>query len=126
MGKRLAQIEATVDRCIVSPARRALETARIIAVEIGYPHGEIVLDGRLYEASGEDCLDVVHAVGDGLTLLLLIGHNPGLQDTAEALAPGLVDSLPTCGLVQMTFDAPSWSAIGRETLVDGLVIDPRH
>ena len=126
MGKHLAQMGVTVDRCIVSPARRALETARMIALELDYPHSEIVLDGRLYEASEEDCLDVIHATDDSLTVLLLIGHNPGLQDTVEALAPGLIDRLPTCGLVQMTFDVASWSAIDCGALVDGLVGVPHH
>lgn len=120
MGKRLAQRAASPDQIISSPAVRALTTAKIMAEEIGYPPDEIIVDERLYGADIPEWLAVIRGLDDALEHVLLVGHNPGLTDLVNDLSPDGVDNVPTCGVVEMTFDVETWTRIGsvEPTAVD--------
>ena len=54
MGKRLGKRGVKPDLLVSSPALRALTTAQLIAVEIGYPRKDIVVDERMYASSPDD------------------------------------------------------------------------
>jgi phosphohistidine phosphatase SixA len=43
--------------------------------------------------------------------VLICGHNPGLADLARHLSGGAVDDLPTCALVVLEAELPSWSGL---------------
>jgi phosphohistidine phosphatase SixA len=43
---------------------------------------------------------------------VLVGHNPGFEELAEALAADREEiRLPTSGLAQLEFDVPGWNAV---------------
>jgi phosphohistidine phosphatase len=42
---------------------------------------------------------------------MLVAHNPGLADLAHHFASE-VTHMPTCAVVELTFDAPSWADFG--------------
>ena len=113
MGKRLAQRGYYTDALVSSPAVRALATAEAIAIEIEYPWEEIVVDQRLYGADVTDWLEVIHNLDNVLDHVMCIGHNPGLTDLVDYLAPYQVGHVPTCGIVELTLDVDRWSLVGR-------------
>jgi len=112
IGDQLAKRDVKPDLMLSSPAVRALETAEIIAKKLDYKRKKIVVDDRLYAATAEDLLDVVHKLGDKLERVMLFGHNPELTELAHRLSRKITN-MPTCAVAEFTFDAKSWSSIGK-------------
>ena len=112
MGERLAKRDAKPDLIRSSPARRALTTAEIIAKKLDYRRKDIVVDDRLYAVGADDLLDVIHKLGDKLERVMLFGHNPELSELAQRLS-SKITYMPTCAVAEFTFDAKSWSKIGK-------------
>lgn len=86
IGRWLRGQHLVPDRVLSSPARRATQTAHAVCAELGYPAECILWDERLYLASRETLLEVLADQSGHPQRLLLIGHNPGLEDLLEYLA----------------------------------------
>jgi phosphohistidine phosphatase len=112
MGERLAKRDAKPDLILSSPARRALRTAEIIAAKLDYKRKAIVVDDRLYAASPDDLLGVIRELDDKLARVMVFGHNPEMTELAHRLSSDITD-MPTCAVAEFTFDAKSWSQIGK-------------
>src|SRR5262249_23909353 len=77
---------------------------------------EIIFDERLYAATPQVVLSIVRAQNDAKRSLLVIGHNPGLQEMAELLiAAGdvelrerLREKFPTAALAVIDFAVKKW------------------
>src|SRR3546814_4971218 len=79
VGRHMRSLDMHFDQVTASPAARVKETLE--SVETGYgapldPH----FDRRIYLASAETLLDVIHDTPDNADTLLLVGHNPGLEE----------------------------------------------
>jgi phosphohistidine phosphatase len=74
----------TFDRVLASPARRVIETVE--EVEVGYGPLRPDYDERLYLASAAALLEIVRATPESVERLLLVGHNPGLEEIALRLS----------------------------------------
>ncbi|MGO4152142.1 SixA phosphatase family protein [Cupriavidus sp. YAF13] len=107
MGKRLADRGVEPDLLVSSPALRALTTAQLIADEIGYKRKDIVIDERLYASSPDNLLAVICALDDGLSRVMLFGHNPEFTGLAQRLSGTVVD-MATCAIAEFCFDAKAW------------------
>jgi phosphohistidine phosphatase len=110
------------DRILCSPARRTRDTWAGISAAMSTQlptAADIVFDGRLYGATRQGILSVIQDQDDSAHTLLLIGHNPGLQDAAEWLiAAGdvelreqLHEKFPTAGLAVIDFALDRWSRV---------------
>jgi phosphohistidine phosphatase len=66
-------------------------------------------DERLYLAQPKEILEVVRGVGSRVRHLMLVGHNPGLSEFAQALSnnPELGE-LPTSAVYAVDLDIRSW------------------
>jgi len=105
------------DLALVSPARRARETWTLVAAAFPElpPHQT---DPRLYMATADALLDVVRAARADATLLIL-GHNPGLEEFARTLVgrgnaearKRLAGSFPTAALAVIEFAADDWAEL---------------
>ncbi|MFB7589994.1 histidine phosphatase family protein [Streptomyces sp. NPDC056169] len=84
-GRFLAETGEQPDLVLCSPARRARDTWELAAAELDGPP-PTRHDPRLYGADAEELLDVLHAVPDEAGTVLLVGHNPGLEDLVLLLA----------------------------------------
>jgi phosphohistidine phosphatase len=109
---------------LCSTARRARET--LDRIEPALNTSAVHLEPDLYAASAHALLARLRSVGDTVESVLLIGHNPGLQDLALELArPGsaadaLAAKYPTAALATLAFEASSWRELdrGRAELVE--------
>ena len=118
MGAYLARHALLPDRILVSPSRRTLETWELASRPLSRPR-EPVVDERIYEASADLLLDLLRDQPETCHLLLVVGHNPGLQDLALRLvATGdadarrrLAEKYPTGGLTVIDFAVDDWSAV---------------
>ena len=115
MGKRLAKRDVKPDLILSSPAMRALTTAEIMAKKLDYKLKDIVVDDRLYAGAVDDLLNVIHKLGDKLERVMLFGHNPELTELAHRLSSEITH-MPTCAVAEFTFNAKSWSKIGKANL----------
>jgi phosphohistidine phosphatase len=100
---------------ICSPARRARETYDGVA-----PGGELVIEPDLYGATEEVVLDRLRRVPKGTPSVMVVGHNPQLQELVLMLTGGeLRGKFPTGALATLTFGCP-WSELsaGGAKLVD--------
>ncbi len=84
-GKWLKEHGHVPDRVLVSPSRRTRETLEQVLAIIGYV--EQREDRRIYEATSGTLMQVVDEHRD-IGRVLLVGHNPGLEQTAALLASG--------------------------------------
>ena len=119
VGRHWRAIGLGFDHVVASPAQRVTET--IDHVTTGY--GEAlapVWDRRIYLASATTLLDVVHTLPADADHVLLVGHNPGLEDLVLLLVPDSGEQLlrdaveakfPTASTAQLRFDAADWSDI---------------
>lgn len=118
MGGYIARHSLIPQRILCSPARRTRETWAGIAAQ--WPTDlDVVFDDRLYAATPPIILSLVRAQNDATRTLLVIGHNPGLQETAELLiAAGdvelrerLREKFPTGALAVIDFAVDKWGRI---------------
>jgi phosphohistidine phosphatase len=86
MGTWLKKKKIIPDLIVSSPAARAERTALIVCREIGFDPACIILDKRMYEASRDDLLKIIAAHAQEAGCLLLIGHNPGLEELLDYLS----------------------------------------
>lgn len=111
MGKRLAKRGARPDHIISSPAKRALATARIIVGELGREESEIEVDERFYHSSASELVDVISGFDNRWDQVMIFGHNPEMTEIVNRLSSEYVENVPTCGVVQLTFDVGGWEEL---------------
>jgi phosphohistidine phosphatase len=94
------------DLIISSDAVRARLTAEAVATSARYA-GDILLDPQLYLASPADIVAALRTVRERAETVMIIGHNPGLEDLVEQLT-GEQQDLPTAALVQIVLPIDQW------------------
>jgi phosphohistidine phosphatase len=113
MGALLAEEGLIPDVILSSTAKRARSTADTVAESSGYD-GEIVYTRDLYHADPESYLYVLRAQPASHESVMVVGHNPGLEELVDVLT-GESQRLPTCALVQVSLPLEGWEALTDET-----------
>lgn len=93
-GKRTAPLSGSwimkrvgpCDRALVSTATRTQQTWQLASQAGGLTATETVSESRVYAASWWDLLDLIREQSSGVSRLLLLGHNPGMEDLSHELA----------------------------------------
>jgi phosphohistidine phosphatase len=116
MSDHLDAEEIRPDLVLCSPALRTRETLELIEPGFG---GEVEakVDEQLYGASEATLFERVRTLPDEIGSVMLIGHNPGLEELAlaskgEALAR-MREKYPTAALATVDLPADRWSAVER-------------
>ncbi len=112
MGRLLKQEELVPDLIISSSAERALATAEAVALACGY-ETEIEVTRQLYHAYPDSYCDVLHTRGGKQERVMVVGHNPGIEELIEALT-GQVEQMPTAALAQVQLDITHWKELTPE------------
>jgi len=109
-----------------SPARRALNTARIMCSVWGMPAEDIRIQEEIYEAYPTDLQKVVSRAPEGETRLAIFGHNPGFTMYANQFLPTPLDNLPTAGVVILDLDSADWKNLSRSQVRSSFVDYPKR
>lgn len=117
MGAYLASERLLPELALVSDAVRARETWDLARRPL--PPTPMRLEPRIYEASADRLLAVLREVEEAVETLLMVGHNPGFEELARALAEGgdpaglarLAEKFPTAALAVITFNTERWSEV---------------
>lgn len=117
---RLARLfqrdRARIDLMIVSPSVRTRQTASIIqGATIGVVQSDLVID-ELYLASEQTLWNIIQKTDDRVESLLVVGHNPGLENLAAGFLP-TPQRLDTADMIQIQFDCQSWRDAASENLL---------
>ncbi|MFI7412797.1 SixA phosphatase family protein [Streptomyces sp. NPDC049627] len=129
-GRMLADADCLPDLALCSTAARARETWELASAQWGTPP-PVRHEPRLYAADVPDLLAVAHEVSPEVGTLLLVGHNPGLEELVLELAgEGLDDTLdevrtkfPTSAIAVLAWHGTTWRALapGTALLTDVMV-----
>jgi phosphohistidine phosphatase len=113
IGKFMRKRKIIPDLIISSPAVRARTTAALV-VENGLLQTELRYDERIYEADVETLLKVITQIDETAGTVVIVGHNPGLQELLKALT-GEEHEFPTAALAQISLKLDKWSAIQQNS-----------
>ena len=109
-GRWLAGNVDAIDLAVVSPAARTRGTWDLVAAELGAAP-RVRVEERVYAASAEGLLDLVRELPVELATVVLVGHNPGLEDLVSRLTGEWV-RMPTSALAVIDLAGP-WASAGR-------------
>ena len=112
MGSLLREEMLVPDLIISSSARRARMTVEAVVTESGYS-GEVRFSRELYAAGPEAYIETLQALEDGLECVMVVGHNPDLEELLEMLS-GEAEILPTAALSQVELDIDHWQDLPIE------------
>jgi phosphohistidine phosphatase len=107
-GRWLAGHADRIDLAVVSPAKRARETWDLVSAQLE-PAPPARLDERVYAASAGRLLDVARDASDDVRTMLMVGHNPGMEELASLLADEDV-IMRTAGIAVIDVNGP-WSEL---------------
>jgi phosphohistidine phosphatase len=113
MGELVREYGLMPDVVISSDAVRARLTTEAMAEALHYA-GEILVDQRLYMASPDDILSLLRRVRQNAETVMIVGHNPGLEDLVEQLT-GERQDLPTAALAQIVLPIDRWRDLTLST-----------
>ena len=83
-----------------------------------------MVDDRLYAGGADDLLNVIHELGDKVERVMLFGHNPEFTELAHRLSSEITH-MPTCAIAEFTFNAKSWSNIGKAKVAKVTLDSPK-
>ena len=87
VARCLAEKKIIPDRVVSSPAQRAKETSELLCYELGLPKRLIHWQPTLYGAGMRSCLEIINNNIKEARTLLLVGHNPALDELVSYLSP---------------------------------------
>lgn len=134
IGEWMQRNDVPVDYILASPAVRVIETLDHTLPAAGMALIEPHWDRRIYLASAATLLDVVHDAPADADAVLLVGHNPGLEDLIFLLVPdraedanraAVEEKFPTAALATLTFDVDTWRDVAAERATFASLIRPR-
>jgi phosphohistidine phosphatase len=130
IGREMRAQGLAFDQVIASPAVRVVGTLR--DVEHGYGQNlHPAFDKRIYLASTDVLLEVIHGGDDSGRRLLIVGHNPGLERLALLLTSGgdlraeIAVKYPTATLAEIHLPVERWSDVSDGAGTIARFIRPR-
>ena len=107
VGEWLRKRAIMPDLIVSSDAVRARSTAQAAAAALGYAR-DIVTHPSLYHAKPADVFDVLHEVAGDAHTVLIVGHNPGLEELIHQIT-GEHHGMVTTALVVLDVQVDRWS-----------------
>jgi phosphohistidine phosphatase len=112
MGQHIVAHGIRWDRILASPAVRVAQTIELAEQAVGVTI-PVQWDRRIYLASSVTLADVLREVPDDVPSVLMIGHNPGLEDLIFDLVPD-DGTCPLRALVEEKFPTAAFAVLECE------------
>ena len=113
MGALLREQALTPDLILSSTAKRARKTAEAVAEKSGCKE-EAKFLRALYPGGPEEFLRVLRGLPASYERVLVIGHNPGVEEFLDMLT-GEGNAMPTAAIAQVKLPIENWTDLGPET-----------
>jgi phosphohistidine phosphatase len=131
MGRVMRERKLRPDLILCSPSVRTRETLSLAGSKAWDAQPGVRYDERLYEAAAGTLLEVLRELPDEVGHVMIVGHNPGLQELAVALTPAgtpareaFKEKLATAAVVSFDFDTERWRSLRSGTGQLQLSISP--
>jgi phosphohistidine phosphatase len=112
MAERIGALVELPDQLFSSPADRALQTAGVFAAHLGIPPGRVTLREELYGGLlPEEFLHIVQRFDDGVSSVMVFGHDPSFTEFACFMIPRFGQAIPKAGVLVMDIDRPKWKLV---------------
>lgn len=118
MGKYLRRIKYKPGMVISSPAQRAKETTQLSMEAAKLDKEQIIWNEDVYFGSVRDYVAAIQSASDEYERIMLVGHNPLMENTAGILAGAehkAAIRMPTAAIVCLESFAESWETIAPGT-----------
>jgi phosphohistidine phosphatase len=131
IARYLVRLEIEPELVLCSSAERTRETLELVQPALGAT-SSVKLETDLYAASADDLLKRIRAVPEEVASVMLIGHNPGLEDLALFLASTgaglgrLETKFPTAALATLTLANTNWRQLSRGDAVLAAYVVPKQ
>jgi phosphohistidine phosphatase len=109
IGRLIRKRKLQLDLVLSSPAERARQTTQLV-LEAASFKTELRYDERIYEASVAGLFEIVSQIDDEANVVMLVGHNPGLEELLNALT-GEARSFPTAALACIELNIEKWNKV---------------
>ncbi len=96
---------------ISSPAQRAKETTELCVEAAGLDEEIISWNDNLYYGTSQDYLEAINKAPKGVERIMLVGHNPMIEETANKLCGDANIRVPTAALICFEQPANKWEQI---------------
>ncbi|MFP4011671.1 MAG: SixA phosphatase family protein [Spirochaetaceae bacterium] len=112
MGRQLVKKQLLPDLIVCSDAVRAVQTAEITCEEAGF---EVDIREReeLYGADAADYLAVLREQDDAHDILMIVGHNPAIEDLLHQLL-GREVTMKTASVAVLDAEIEAWERLGED------------
>ncbi len=130
IGEWLTSQKLVPDCVVTSPAARAYATAKVVCAEIGFDNERIAQDKRLYDEGLARFKAVLAECPDECQRVLIVGHNPELEDFLYFIAdpadlPATKKPLPTAALARLSMP-DDWKLLDRNCAKLLYIINPNN
>jgi phosphohistidine phosphatase len=120
MGQWLRDSGLRIDLLVCSPALRTRQTLDDVLDAWGSTP-DVRVDDSIYMASADALLALIHGCDAAVDTLMILGHNPGLEDLAmlltaegdKAALAQLASKYPTAALADISLPVDTWSEVDR-------------
>jgi phosphohistidine phosphatase len=110
IGSYLKLHDVKIDIILSSCALRAQESAMLLAEKLDFSGEKYFLE-ELYYASDEEVLKIITAQDDTCENILIVGHNPQLNELINRISREHISKIPTMGVVALEFDTQQWTDV---------------
>ena len=111
LGNYLIANKYQVDMMYSSSAKRAVQTAHILADNLHYPKDDIITKEELYLTSQEEYFNILVEQSDSVNSIMIIGHNPEITNVAQFFVSDFTSYMQTGACFCFDFKADSWTKI---------------
>lgn len=109
VGRTIAAEKVDQFLVVSSPAERARETTEIM-LRSSKARAELRFDPQIYESDLPTLLKVLDRIEDGQKVVILVGHNPGLELLLRFLT-GEIRTMTTAALAKINLVANKWKKL---------------
>ena len=113
MGKLIRDKDLVPDFILSSTALRAKTTTELVVEGCEYK-GDIVFEQSLYKAKPKDYLKIIEGLSDRYVRVLLVGHNPAVEEAIEMFTGSLDITMSACALAYLSLPIEKWSDLKQE------------
>lgn len=113
MGTLLKETGYLPGAVISSPAQRAKDTTKLCLEAAGLDEDIITWNDDLYYGTPTDYLEAIQHAPDDWNRIMLVGHNPKMEELASLLCGEANIRMPTAALICFEQPANRWEQILR-------------
>ena len=111
-AEQIASLNLWPDRIVTSGAARAFATAGIVAARL-QPGKSPTVDSRIYDAEVPALVHVVQELSGDCRTVVMVAHNPGVEDFVDQLAAGHANvAFTPAAFAVLDFESEAWDELG--------------